>query len=197
MSIQSINPTTEEVIETFEPYSDAQVEQALNDARQAFLSWRETSFTERGALFHRLAQYLRAHKAELGRLVTLEMGKPITEAEAEVEKCALNCDYYADNAEKFLGDEHIKSNASESYVSFQPLGVVLALMPWNYPFWQVIRFAAPALMAGNTAVLKHASNVSRSALEMEHIFKESGLPEGVFRTVLVRGSDTAPLINDP
>ncbi|TMD55236.1 MAG: aldehyde dehydrogenase family protein, partial [Chloroflexi bacterium] len=196
MSIQSINPTTEEVIETFEPYSDAQVEQALNDARQAFLSWRETSFAERGALFHRLAQYLRAHKAELGRLATLEMGKPIVEAEAEVEKCALNCDYYADNAEKFLADEHVTSNATESYVEFQPLGVVLALMPWNFPYWQVFRFAAPALMAGNTSVLKHASNVSLCALKLEQIFHECGFPSGVFRTVLVPGAETGSLIAD-
>src|SRR6202011_887996 len=121
MSIQSINPTTEEVIETFEPFSAAQVEQALNDARQAFLSWRETSFAERGALFHRVAQYLRAHKAELGRLATLEMGKPIVESEAEVEKCAWNCDFYAEHAASILADEHIKSNASESYVAFEPL----------------------------------------------------------------------------
>ena len=196
MSIQSINPTTEEVIETFEPYSDAQVEQALNDARQAFLSWRETSFAERGAFFHRLAQYLRAHKAELGRLATLEMGKPIVEAEAEVEKCALNCDYYADNAEKFLADEHVTSNATESYVEFQPLGVVLALMPWNFPYWQVFRFAAPALMAGNTSVLKHASNVSLCALKLEQIFHECGFPSGVFRTVLVPGAETGSLIAD-
>src|SRR2546421_11514046 len=197
MSIQSINPTTEEVIETFEPYSDAQVEQALNDARQAFLSWRETSFAERGALFHRLAQYLRAHKAELGRLATLEMGKPIVEAEAEVEKCALNCDYYADNAEKFLADEHVTTNATDSYVAFQPLGVVLALMPWNFPYWQVFRFAAPALMAGNTAVLKHASNVSRCALEIEQMFSESGFPQGIFKTVIVPGAETGKLIADP
>jgi succinate-semialdehyde dehydrogenase/glutarate-semialdehyde dehydrogenase len=197
MSIQSINPATGEVIETFELYNQARVNEALDQAYNAQKSWRKQSLAQRGEMLHRVAQHLRGHKADLAQIATLEMGKPITEAEAEVEKCAWNCDYYADNAEKFLGDEHIKSNASESYVSFQPLGVVLALMPWNYPFWQVIRFAAPALMAGNTAVLKHASNVSRSALEMEHIFKESGLPEGVFRTVLVRGSDTAPLIKDP
>ena len=124
------------------------------------------------------------------------MGKSISEAVAEVEKCALNCDFYADNAEQFLADDHIKSNATESYVSFQPLGVILALMPWNFPYWQVFRFAAPALMAGNTAVLKHASNVSRVALDIERIFRESGLPEGAFKTVLVPGAETRSLIED-
>ncbi len=196
MSIQSINPATEEVIETFELFSKAQVRQALDDARQAFLSWRNTSFAERSALLHRVAAYLREHKARLAQIATLEMGKPIVEAEAEVEKCAFNCEFYADNAEKFLADEHVKANATESYVAFRPLGVVLALMPWNFPYWQVFRFAAPALMAGNTAVLKHASNVSRAALEIEHIFQACGLPHGAFRTVLVPGAETRPLIED-
>ncbi|HZT98395.1 MAG TPA: NAD-dependent succinate-semialdehyde dehydrogenase [Ktedonobacteraceae bacterium] len=197
MSIQSINPATEEVIKTFEPYSAEQVNQALDEARKAFLSWRDTSFAERSAFFHRIADYLRTHKADLARLATLEMGKPIVESEAEVEKCAWNCDFYADNAEKFLADEHVSSNATESYVAFRPLGVVLALMPWNFPYWQVLRFAAPALMAGNTAVLKHASNVSLVALEIERIFQECGVPQGVFRTVLVPGAETDTLIADP
>lgn len=196
MSIQSINPATEEVLKAFEPYSPAQVEQALAEARQAYLQWCTTSFAERGALFHRLARYLREHKEELGQLATLEMGKPITEAVAELEKCALNCDYYADNAEKFLADESAATTATKSYVEFLPLGVVLALMPWNYPFWQVFRFAAPALMAGNTAVLKHASNVSMCALKMEEIFTACGFPRGVFRTVLVPGAETGTLIAD-
>ena len=197
MSIKSINPATEEVLETFEQYSQAQVNDALQQARQAFLQWRETSFADRGVYLHRVASHLREHKAELARTATLEMGKPIVEAEAEVEKCAFNCDFYADQAEHFLADEHITSNATESYVSFQPLGVVLALMPWNFPYWQVFRFAAPALMAGNTAVLKHASNVSRCALDIERIFQECGLPTGVFKTVLVPGSETGALIEDP
>lgn len=196
MSIQSINPATGEVIETFEPFSEAQINEALDSARSAFREWRETTFAERGALFHRLANHLRDRKAELARMATLEMGKPIVESEAEVEKCAWNCDYYADNAEKFLADERVTTNATESYVSFQPLGVVLALMPWNFPYWQVIRFAAPALMAGNTAVLKHASNVSRCALEIEKMFAESGFPQGIFRTVLVPGAETGRLIAD-
>lgn len=197
MSIQTINPATEEVVKTFKAYSEEQIDEALGQARTAFLSWRNTTFAERGALFHRLATYLRDHKAELARIATLEMGKPVVEAEAEVEKCAWNCDFYADNAGKFLADEHVASNATESYISYQPLGVVLALMPWNYPFWQVMRFAAPGMMAGNTAVLKHASNVSMTALELEHIFKACGFPEGAFRTVLVPGAETARLITDP
>jgi acyl-CoA reductase-like NAD-dependent aldehyde dehydrogenase len=196
MSIQSINPATEEVIETFEPYTQQQVDEALAQAQQAFLQWRETTFAERSSHLHNVANHLRQHKAELARTATLEMGKSISEAVAEVEKCALNCDFYADNAEKFLADDHIKSNATESYVSFQPLGVILALMPWNFPYWQVFRFAAPALMAGNTAVLKHASNVSRVALDIERIFRESGLPQGAFRTVLVPGAETRSLIED-
>jgi len=196
MSIQSINPATEEVIETFELFNDTQVQHALDEARTAFLSWRNTSFAERSAALHRVAAYLREHKARLAHIATVEMGKPIVEAEAEVEKCAFNCDFYADNAEKFLADESVKANATESYVAFRPLGVVLALMPWNFPYWQVFRFAAPALMAGNTAVLKHASNVSRAALEIERVFHDCGLPHGAFRTVLVPGAETRPLIED-
>ncbi len=197
MSIRSINPATEEVIETFELYSETQVHQALDEAHRAFLSWRNTSFEERSALLHRVAAYLRQQKARLAQTATLEMGKPIVEAEAEVEKCAFNCGFYADNAEKFLADEPVKANATESYVAFRPLGVVLALMPWNFPYWQVFRFAAPTLMAGNTAVLKHASNVSRTALEIERVFQTCGLPQGAFRTVLVPGAETKPLSQLP
>src|SRR6266550_871073 len=182
MNIQSINPATEEVIETFEPYTTAQVNEALEQAHTAFLDWREATFTERGSILHRVASYLRQHKVELARLATLEMGKPITESEAEVEK--------------FLSDEHVASSATESYVSYLPLGVILALMPWNFPYWQVFRFAAPALMAGNTIILKHASNVSLTALKIERIFRECSLPEGAFRTVLVPGSETRSLIED-
>jgi succinate-semialdehyde dehydrogenase/glutarate-semialdehyde dehydrogenase len=197
MSIQTINPATEEVLKTYEPYNQEQINEALTAAHTAFKSWRDISFAERATLFRRAAEYLREHKTELAHDATIEMGKPIVESEAEIEKCAWNCEYYAENAEKFLADEHIATNATESYVAFNPLGVVLALMPWNYPFWQVIRFAAPALMAGNTAVLKHASNVSRCALEIERIFRECGFPEGVFRTVLVPGAETEKLITDP
>lgn len=196
MGIQSINPASGEVLETFEVYSQEQIEEALDQAHRAFLHWRTTTFAQRGEHLRRVARYLREHKTELGRLAVLEMGKSLVEAEAEMEKCAWGCDFYAENAERFLADEHVATNATDSYIAYRPLGVVLALMPWNYPFWQVFRFAAPALMAGNTAVLKHASNVSRCALEIERVIRECGLPEGVFRTVLVPGSETARLIND-
>jgi acyl-CoA reductase-like NAD-dependent aldehyde dehydrogenase len=197
MSIQTINPTTGEPLESFEPFSQQQINQALDEARQAFLGWRAASFAERAKHLHNVASHLRGRKTELARIAVLEMGKSITEAEAEVEKCAWNCDFFADNAERFLVDEKISSNATESYVAFRPLGVVLAVMPWNFPFWQVFRFAAPALMAGNTTVLKHSSNVSRVALEIEHIIQEAGLPRGILRTVLVPGSEAAALIADP
>ena len=197
MSIQTINPTTGEVLETFEPYNQRQINEALDQAHQAFLQWRATSFAERAKHLHSVASNLRDHKTELARLAVLEMGKSITEAEAEVEKCAWNCDFFAEHAERFLADEKIATNATESYVAFRPLGVVLAIMPWNFPYWQVFRFAAPALMAGNTTVLKHASNVSRVALEIERVFHEAGVPRGVLRTVLVPGSETSRLIEDP
>ncbi len=197
MSIQTINPATEEIIATFEPYNTSQVEEALSQAHTAFKQWRETSFDERRTHLKHVASYLRENKARYALVITVEMGKPIAEAEAEIEKCAWNCEHYADNAERILADERVRTNATESYISFLPMGVVLAVMPWNYPFWQVFRFAAPALMAGNTAILKHASNVSQAALEIERIFQESGLPQGVFRTVLVPGAETKHLIADP
>src|SRR3989454_443104 len=197
MSIQTINPTTEEILETFEPYSHEQIDGALDEAHEAFSSWRRLTFAERATHLHNIAGYLRENKADLARTAVLEMGKSISEAEAEVEKCAWNCDYFADNAESFLADAKIVSNATESYVAFRPLGVVSAIMPWNFPYWQVFRFAAPALMAGNTTVLKHASNVSRVALHIERIFQEAGLPQGILRTVLVPGSETRRLIEDP
>jgi acyl-CoA reductase-like NAD-dependent aldehyde dehydrogenase len=197
MSIQSINPTTGEVLETFEPYSQEKIEEALASAHQTFLSWRATSFAERTHHLQNVARHLRERKTALARAAVLEMGKSITEAEAEVEKCAWNCDYFAEHAQHFLADANIATNATQSYVAFRPLGVVLAIMPWNFPYWQVFRFAAPALMAGNTAILKHASNVSRSALEIERIFQEAGLPDGIFKTVLIPGSKTNRLIEDP
>ena len=197
MSIQTINPTTGEVLETFEPFNQNQINEALGQAHQAYLKWRTATFAERAKHLHSVASYLRDHKAELAQLAVLEMGKTITEAAAEVEKCAWNCDYFAENAGRFLADEKVATNATESYIAFRPLGVVLAVMPWNFPYWQVFRFAAPALMAGNTAVLKHASNVSGVALKIERIFQEAGLPQGVLRTVLVPGSETRKLIADP
>ncbi len=196
MPIQSLNPATEEVFKTFQEFTPAQTEDAIAQAARAFGSWRHTSFAQRAELMHRAAAYLRRRQGDYGRLVTLEMGKPLTQAEAEVEKCAWNCDYYADNAEGFLSDEHVATNARESFVAYEPLGVILAVMPWNFPFWQVFRFAAPALMAGNTAVLKHASNVPQCGLAIEEVFRESGFPVGVFRTLLIGAGAVDAVIAD-
>src|SRR5439155_2257257 len=197
MVLQSINPATEDVLQTFEEFSDAQIDDALQQAHDAQRQWRETSFGERAARLQGIARVLREQKDRWARLATMEMGKPLVEAEAEVEKCAWNCDFYAEHAATFLADEHVETNASDSYVAFQPLGVVLAIMPWNFPFWQVFRFAAPALMAGNGAVLKHASNVPGCALAIEDICKTGGLPTGLFRSVLVPGAKGGALIGDP
>src|ERR687883_820045 len=197
MVMQSINPTTEEVLQSFDEFSPAQIDEALQQAFDAQRRWRATSFGDRAAALQATARVLRQQKARWAELLTSEMGKPIVEAEAEIDKCAWNCDFYAEHASEFLADEHVPTNATESYVEFQPLGVVLAIMPWNFPFWQVIRFAAPALMAGNGAVLKHASNVPRCALAIEEIFATAGLPTGLFRTLLVPGAETERLIADP
>jgi succinate-semialdehyde dehydrogenase / glutarate-semialdehyde dehydrogenase len=196
MRFESVNPATGEVLETFEAFSTSQIDAALNQAHSAFHDWRRRSFAERGDALRKVAAYLRAHKAPLARFATLEMGKPISEAEAEIEKCAWNCEFYAERAEAMLADEPVTTSATQSYVSYLPLGPVLAVMPWNYPFWQVLRFAAPALMAGNVALLKHASNVSRCALEIERVFRECGLPDGVFQTLLVPGSEVDRIIAD-
>ncbi|TMG08550.1 MAG: aldehyde dehydrogenase family protein, partial [Chloroflexi bacterium] len=197
MALQSINPATEEILETFEEFSSDRLDQALERGARAFDEWRHVSFAERSTLMHSAAGRLRERKARLAGLITTEMGKPIVEAEAEIEKCSWNCDFYADNAEQFLAPQSTLSNAAESYVAFEPLGPVLAIMPWNFPFWQVLRFAAPALMAGNTALLKHASNVSQCALAIEETFLAAGFPEGVFQTLLVSSQQTEVLIDDP
>jgi len=197
MALQSINPATEEVLEIFEEFSANQLDQALELATQAFEEWRRVSFADRGRLMRRAAGHLREQKARLAALITAEMGKPIVEAEPEIEKCAWSCDFYADNAERFLSSQTVPSNAAASYVEFEPLGPVLAIMPWNFPFWQVFRFAAPALMAGNTALLKHASNVSQCALAIEETFRAAGLADGVFQTLLASGQQTESLIDDP
>jgi acyl-CoA reductase-like NAD-dependent aldehyde dehydrogenase len=194
--IRSINPATEEVLAEFRPATPQQIEEVLSSAAAAYHGWRRTAFAERAALMRRAAATLRAQQARWAGIITAEMGKPITEAEAEVEKCAWNCEFYADNAERFLSAEPHASNARESYVQFTPLGTVLAIMPWNFPFWQLFRFAAPALMAGNTAVLKHASNVPQCALAIEEIFRLSGFPAGAFQTLLIPGSVATRLIDD-
>jgi succinate-semialdehyde dehydrogenase/glutarate-semialdehyde dehydrogenase len=194
--IRSINPATEEVLAEFRPATPQQIEEGLSSAAAAYHRWRRTEFAERAALMRQAAATLRAQQARWAGIITAEMGKPITEAETEVEKCAWNCEFYADNAERFLSAEPHASNARESYVQFTPLGTVLAIMPWNFPFWQLFRFAAPALMAGNTAVLKHASNVPQCALAIEEVFRVSGFPAGAFQTLLIPGSAATRLIDD-
>jgi acyl-CoA reductase-like NAD-dependent aldehyde dehydrogenase len=195
--LRSVNPATEELLATYAYSTPVEVEQIMVAVERRFRQWRVVSFAERRRLMHRAAELLRERKPQLAKLITLEMGKPIVEAEGEVEKCAWNCDFYADQAAALLADQPHPSNGTESYVSFPPLGPVLAIMPWNYPLWQVLRFAAPALMAGNTAVLKHASNVPQCALAIEQLFQESGFPPGVFRVLFVDNGMALDLINDP
>ncbi len=194
--IRAINPATEETIAVY-PVADAkQIAAALQLASETFATWRRVSFGERGSLMRGVAQYLRHNKGFLASLITTEMGKPIAEAEAEIEKCAWNCEFYSEKAAQFLAPIPAESNASYSYVQFPPLGVILAIMPWNFPFWQTFRFAAPALMAGNTAILKHASNVPGCAEAIARAFHESGFPSGVFQNLILPGSAVDPLISD-
>ena len=188
MTIESINPATRETLETYDEMVPADVDAAIEKAHQAFLDWRRVPFAERAELMHGAARILRQSSGDHARLMAREMGKPVAEGRAEVDKCALTCDYYADHAERFLAPETIATDAAKSYVAHEPLGVVLAVMPWNFPFWQVFRFAAPGLMAGNVGLLKHASNVPGSALAIEQIFRRAGFPESAFTTLLI-GSD--------
>lgn len=194
---ESVNPTTEETIATYEEFTPARIDETLERAATTFRSWLRTSFEQRKRLMLEAASVIRSEKARFARLATEEMGKPITESEAELEKCAWNCEYYAENAERFLSPEPRESSATESYTAYEPLGPVLAIMPWNFPFWQVIRFAAPSLMAGNTALLKHASNVCGCALAIQEIFEKAGFPKGAFQTLLVSGAKTDEIIKDP
>ena len=196
-AITSVNPATGEVLATFPASTEGQVEAALAAAQVAFLAWRRTSFAERSARTRALAAVLRRNADRYARLISAEMGKPIAESRAEIEKCASSCEFYAENAERFLADEPAATNAARSFVAFEPLGLVLAVMPWNYPFWQVLRFLAPALMAGNGAILKHASNVPQCALAVEEAVREAGFPPGLFATLLLPGSTVERLIADP
>jgi succinate-semialdehyde dehydrogenase/glutarate-semialdehyde dehydrogenase len=196
MALRSINPATKEVIAEMDELSSEQIEEKLSIAQSAYEQWRNTSFAERAKLMKKAAANLRQQKSQLGRIITDEMGKTIAAAEAEVEKCASACDYYADNAEGFLSPEQFDTDASESYARFDPLGVVLAVMPWNFPFWQVFRFAAPALMAGNVGVLKHASNVQQSAQAIEDVFISAGFPKGAFLNLAIGSSKVESIIRD-
>ena len=197
MPIATINPATGQVVKTFEPLTDAQVEAKLKLATETFPKFARLSFAERARMMDAAGAILERDKDALGRLMTLEMGKTLDSAVAEAAKCALACRYYADNAEKFLADEVVETSASKSYVHYQPMGVILAVMPWNFPFWQVFRFIATALMAGNVGLLKHASNVPQCALRIEEIMREAGFPEGAFQTLLIGAAKVDGILNDP
>lgn len=197
MSFQSQNPATGELLEQFPALATAEVEKALATAADAVPIWSNTSIASRCKRVARLAEILRVRKDELARLITLEMGKLFGEAQAEIEKCAIGCDYYAENGAAQLADEPIESDASRSLITYQPLGTILAVMPWNFPFWQLIRAAIPALIAGNTVMMKHASNVPQCAMAIDSIFREAGFADGVFINLMIRSNEVGGVIGDP
>ncbi len=192
----SINPANNKKLQTYNEMSLEEVQEIISLAQKDFINWKNTSFSERSKKMYSAAEILKEQKEKLAEIITMEMGKPILQSVAEVEKCAWVCEYYAKNSEAFLSDLIIPTSASESFVSFNPLGVVLAVMPWNFPFWQVFRFAAPNLMAGNAAVLKHSSNVCGCALAIEKIFKDAGFPKNLFRTLLISSSKVESVIKN-
>jgi succinate-semialdehyde dehydrogenase/glutarate-semialdehyde dehydrogenase len=197
MSLRSVNPTDGSLVREYAETPPGEAASALAAAARAFESWRRTTFAERASSLRRAGALLRERREELARLMALEMGKPVAQGRAEAEKCAWVCEHYAEHAESFLAPEEARTDATKSYVAFEPLGPVLAVMPWNFPFWQVFRFAAPALMAGNVGLLKHASNVSGCALAIEWILHAAGVPRDAFRTLLVGSSRVAALIEAP
>ncbi|MBW4572404.1 MAG: NAD-dependent succinate-semialdehyde dehydrogenase [Tolypothrix carrinoi HA7290-LM1] len=196
MAIATINPATGETLKTFEPLTDAEIATKLDLAGLTFDEYRKTDFSVRSHWLQQAADILDKEKADFAKIMTLEMGKPYKAAIAEVEKCALVCRYYAEHAAEFLADVEVKTDASRSFVRYQPLGIILAVMPWNFPFWQVFRFAAPALMAGNVGLLKHASNVPQCALAIEDIMQRAGFPKGAFQTLLIGAAKVADLMAD-
>ncbi|HVQ38889.1 MAG TPA: NAD-dependent succinate-semialdehyde dehydrogenase [Pyrinomonadaceae bacterium] len=196
MPIASINPATGETLKTFDSLTEPQIDERLRRAAETFAIYRRTSMADREAWMMRAAEILESEKADFGRLMTIEMGKPIKGAIGEAEKCAWVCRYYAETAKHHLADQVIETNAAKSFVRFQPLGPVLAVMPWNFPFWQVFRFAAPALMAGNVGLLKHASNVPQCALAIEDILRRAGFPVGAFQSLLVGADAVERILND-
>ncbi len=195
--MKSLNPSSNKFIKEYPEHTASQVTDIITQVHSAWLSWKETTFEYRAGLFRKVAATLRKDQEQYARLMTSEMGKIIRESLAEVEKCANACEYYADHAQELLKDQVIQTDASRSLVTFQPLGVILAVMPWNFPFWQVFRFAAPSLMAGNAAVLKHASNVPGCAVAIDEIFAKAGFPENIFRTLLIPSSGVEDVIRDP
>ena len=196
MSFTAINPATGQTLKEIPAWGESEIESALAQSANAAREWRTRSFQDRAELMRKAGQVLRDNVEKYALIVTREMGKLIGESKAEIEKCATVCDYYADNAAAFLQDKSIDSDASHSYVAYMPMGTVLAVMPWNFPFWQVLRFAAPTLMAGNTGLLKHASNVPESALAIEDVFTQAGFPKGVFTSMMIRASQVAKVIED-
>lgn len=196
MKITAINPASNEKLKVYDAYSDEKAGEKIQQTHNAWLQWRTSSHSERSRLLTAMAKVLQQRKTELAKLITAEMGKPLKQGITEIEKCAAVCDYYAANAESFLKEQLIETDASKSYVTFQPIGVVLAVMPWNFPFWQVFRFLAPALAAGNCGVLKHASNVPGCALVIEDIVKEAGFPPHVFQTLLISNTQVEKVIEN-
>lgn len=184
--IQSINPFNQKVLAEFEYHSKSELQARIDRSKSAFQQWRKTDLASRGTLFRKLADHMVTNQDKLSRIISSEMGKVLSESQAEVKKSAEGCRFYADNAEAFLKDELIATEARKSYVAYQPTGSILAIMPWNFPFWQVFRFAAPALMAGNVGLLKHSSNVPQCSLAIEQLFREAGFPDGVFQSVLIK-----------
>lgn len=195
--LNSINPANGQEIASYEEMNLDEVGSIVLDVDSAYQEWRQTSFSHRAQLMKNAAQILQDRKEDLGRLMTLEMGKPYSQAVAEAKKCASVCEYYAENAERILANQIIETDASKSYVAYRPIGIVFAVMPWNFPFWQVLRFAAPALMAGNVGILKHASNVQGCALEIEKIFHDAGFPKNVFRTLIIGSKNVKDVIDNP
>lgn len=197
MAIATVNPATGETVKTFDPLTDEEIERKLALAAEAYREHRKTTFAERAEKMTRAAEILEEEAEDFGRLMTLEVGKTLKSAIAEAQKCARGCRYYAENAERFLADEELEVQGKRVFVRYLPIGPVLAVMPWNFPFWQVFRFAAPALMAGNVGLLKHASNVPQCALAIEDIFHRAGFPEGVFQTLLISSSQVGAIVDDP
>ncbi|GAA4753730.1 NAD-dependent succinate-semialdehyde dehydrogenase [Sphingomonas daechungensis] len=195
-ALQTVNPATGEPGKTYHEHKLADAKAAAAASHRAYLTWRKTSFAERAAVIRKAGEILRRRRDEFAALMTEEMGKTLSDGRAEVEKCAGHCDWFADHAESYLANERVDIGGGEAFVTFNPIGVVLAVMPWNFPFWQVFRFAAPALMAGNGALLKHASNVPGCALAIEEVLHEAGVPRALFRTVLLPSSEIKPLIED-
>lgn len=192
---QSINPVTGELIKSYEEMEFSEASRIIEKADKEFETWKKVSFSDRSRLMKKAVDALRSRKEELSVLMTHEMGKPIIQSRGEIEKCAWVCEYYSEKGQKFLQDEEVKTDASHSFISYQPIGAVLAVMPWNFPYWQVFRFAAPALMAGNAGILKHSSNVSGCALAIESVFREAGFPENLFRTIIYPSSSLTEIIN--